>query len=59
MQKYGKNVQYIKSKLLSKYDDIISHGITIRGTDFMHKDINSSTFLSSKEKMSITTNISS
>ena len=35
---YGQNVQYIKSKLLSKYDDIISHGITIRGTDFMHKD---------------------
>ena len=42
MQKYGKNIQYIKSNLLSKYDDIISHGITIRGTDFMHKDINSS-----------------
>lgn len=51
MQIYGKNVQYIKSKLLSKYDDIISHGITIRGTDFMHKDINSSMFLSSKEKV--------
>ena len=51
MQIYGKNVQYIRSKLLSKYDDIILHGITIRGTDFMHKDINSQTFLASKEKM--------
>ncbi|MBE5812577.1 MAG: peptidoglycan editing factor PgeF [Clostridiales bacterium] len=51
MQIYGQNVQYIKSKLLSKYDSIISHGITIRGTDFMHKDISSSIFLSSKEKM--------
>ena len=39
MQIYGQNVQYIKSKLLSKYDNIISHGITIRGADFMHKDI--------------------
>ena len=36
---YGEKVKYIKSKLLSKYDEIISHGITIRGTDFMHKDI--------------------
>ena len=51
MQIYGQNVQYIKSKLLSKYDDIISHGITIRGTDFMHNDISSKTFLSAKEKM--------
>lgn len=51
MQIYGKNVQYIKSKLLSQYDDSICHGITIRGTDFMHKDINSSMFLSSKEKV--------
>jgi YfiH family protein len=51
MQIYGQNVQYIKSKLLSKYDNIISHGITIRGIDFMHKDINSPVFLLSKEKM--------
>ena len=58
MQIYGQNVQYIKSKLLSRYDDIISHGITIRGTDFMHKDINSSTFLLSKEKMAEEFNIS-
>lgn len=59
MQIYGENVKYIKSKLLSKYDDIISHGITIRGTDFMHKDINSSTFLASKEKMAKEFNMSS
>jgi len=58
MQIYGQNVQYIKSKLLSKYDDIISHGITIRGTDFMHKDINSPTFLSSKEKIAKEFNLS-
>ena len=58
MQIYGQNVQYIKSKLLSKYDDIISHGITMRGTDFMHKDRNSSTFLLSKEKMAEEFNIS-
>ena len=58
MQIYGENIQYIKSKLLSKYDDIISHGITIRGTDFMHKDINSSTFLSSKEKVAEEFNLS-
>ena len=58
MQIYGQNVQYIKSKLLSKYDNIILHGITVRGTDFMHKDINSSTFLLSKEKMGKEFNIS-
>ena len=58
MQIHGKNVKYIKSKLLSKYDDIISHGITIRGTDFMHKDINSTTFLLSKEKMAEEFNLS-
>lgn len=58
MQIYGKNVQYIKSKLLSQYADSICHGITIRGNDFMHKNINSSTFLSSKEKMAKEFNIS-
>lgn len=51
MQIHGQNVKYIKSKLLSKYDDILIHGITMRGVDFMHNDINSSVFLSSKEKM--------
>lgn len=59
MQIYGQKVQYIKSKLLSKYDDSIYHGITIRGTDFMHKDINSPIFLTSKGKMSEEFKISS
>ena len=58
MKIHGENVQYIKSNLLSKYDDSISHGITIRGIDFMHNDINSPIFLASKEKMAKEFNIS-
>lgn len=58
MQIYGQNVKYVKSKLLSEYNDIISHGITIRGTDFMHKDVNSAIFMESKEKLANEFNLS-
>ena len=56
MQIYGEKIKYIKSELLSKYTDI-SHGFTLRGNDFMHADINSSTFTESKRKMAEELNI--
>ena len=41
----------LKFKILNKYKDIIEHGITYRGDDFIHVDINSSQFINNKIKL--------
>ena len=37
-------MKYIKFNILDDYSDIIKHGITERGLDFMHVDYNSDIF---------------
>ncbi len=41
-------MKYIKFNIFEEYSDVIVHGITERGTDFMHSDLNSSIFKDSK-----------
>ena len=44
-------MKYIKFNILEDYSDVITHGITERGTDFMHIDYSSETFSNSKTEM--------
>ena len=44
-------MEIIQFKNLLKYQNIMEHGITCRGLDFMHKDINSSEFIANRKKL--------
>ena len=50
-------MEQIKFKIFSEYEDMISHGITCRGNDFMHVDVISPDFILSKENLSKELNI--
>lgn len=45
-------MKYIKFNIFEEYSDVISHGITERGSDFIHVDYNSETFKNSKLELS-------
>jgi len=44
-------MEKIEFNLLNEYKDIIEHGITCKGTDFIHIDINSDKFIKSKREL--------
>jgi len=50
-------MKYIKFNILDDYSDIIKHGITERGIDFMHVDYNSETFKNSKNTLAKEINV--
>jgi len=50
-------MKYIKFNIFEEYSDIIIHGITERGTDFMHIDYNSTIFKNSKAELSRELNV--
>ena len=50
-------MEYKQFEILKKYSNLIDHGITTRGLDFMHVDYNSSIFIESKNKLSQEFNI--
>ena len=50
-------MKYIKFNILDDYSDIIKHGITERGIDFMHADYNSDTFKNSKNTLAKELNV--
>lgn len=50
-------MKYIKFNILDEYSDVIMHGITERGADFMHIDYNSETFSKSKTKLAKELNV--
>lgn len=44
-------LNYVRFKKLEKYKDILCHGITLKGNDFMHHNLNNRAFINSKEKL--------
>lgn len=44
-------MEEVKFKIFSEYEDILAHGITCRGNDFIHADVISPDFILSKEKL--------
>jgi YfiH family protein len=46
-----KELNYICFKKLARYKDILYHGITLKGNDFMHQDPESKIFINSKNKI--------
>ncbi len=50
-------MKYIKFNIFDEYSDIISHGITERGIDFMHNDYNSEAFKNGKNELSRELNV--
>ena len=45
-------MKYIKFNIFEEYSDVLAHGITERGTDFMHVNCNSTAFKDSKAMLS-------
>ena len=50
-------MEEIKFNIFSGYEDILEHGITCRGNDFMHVDVISPDFILSKERLASKLNI--
>ena len=45
-------MEKIEFRILSNYKNVIEHGVTLRGTDFMHSDVKSNEFIKSKKDLS-------